>query len=96
MEINKRYFSNQHSSMITLFHSIFFLDIVKGSTGMQDFKVSRLFGIPTKARKISPSRMSLGYFPHLVALKLTVMAHHLEILFVVPMVLSLELLHLSL
>jgi hypothetical protein len=55
---------------------------------MQDFKVARLFGIPMKARKISPSRMSLGYFLQLVALKLTVMAHHLAILFVVPMVLS--------
>jgi len=62
---------------------------------MQDFKVARLFGIPMKARNISPSRMSLGYFLQLVALKLTMMAHHLAILFVVPMMLSLKLLHLS-
>ena len=42
---------------------------------MHDFNVTKLFGIPMKARKISPPRMSLGYFLVLVALKLTVMAH---------------------
>lgn len=59
LERNARYFNNQYKSMATLFHSIiaevqlsFDMDIVKGSSAMTDYKISRLFGIPFKASRI--------------------------------------------
>lgn len=57
LERNQRYFSNKQQSMSSLFNSIlaevklsYNLVISKGASSMQDFKVSRLFGIPVKTR----------------------------------------------
>jgi len=59
LERNARYFNSQQTSMSTLFHGIlaevqlsFKLSLVKGSSQMTDYKISRLFGIPLKASRI--------------------------------------------
>jgi ribonuclease HI len=59
MERNNRYYNDRKKSIEFLIHSItsevhlsFNLVLVKGSTAMADFKLSQMFGIPLKPRRV--------------------------------------------
>nr|ABD28730.1 Ribonuclease H [Medicago truncatula] len=72
LECNNKYFDGVQKPMSTLFNTIlaevlrlsFMLDIVKGASSMQDFKLARLFSIPFKTNRVNPCREIIWVPPH--------------------------------
>jgi hypothetical protein len=63
IERNPRYYSNKKQAMSTLFNTIlaevkvsYSLCLATGNSSMQDYKVARLFSIPFKVKRATPSQ----------------------------------------